>query len=97
MKLTLPQLRKLVESTVKDVMKSKKTLREGNFSLVDVTCPECDSYNVGYSNQPGVCECEDCGAEFDYENEEYENETGSGMKASLDRHVKESRMRTRRR
>jgi transposase-like protein len=81
-------------------MKSKKKSLREDFSLVDVTCPECDSYNVGYSNQPGVCECEDCGAEFDYENEEYENETHSetgGMKASLDRHVKESRMRTRRR
>lgn len=134
MKLTLPQLRKLVESTVKDVMKSKKkSLKEGkepdgcpkcgadfasleNLGRGDYSCFECDySWSMGEENS-NTCDrcgsiyvdtdgsCRDC----DEMEEEELSPSGrqslhrpdfkvGGMKASLDRHVKESRMRTRRR
>jgi hypothetical protein len=64
MKLTLPQLRKLVESTVKDIMKSKKkSLREITLT-VGSGCPECGSNDVSddYDDVDHRLYCNMCGA-----------------------------------
>jgi hypothetical protein len=123
MKLTLPQLRKLVESTVKDVMKSKRSLRETfgdetddpnhpmhdyESNLEGQECPDCGGTNtvsnesvpsmMGYGTDDSS-HCNDCDSDFSFDpfsGRPNSSKTG-GMKASLDRHVKESRMRTRRR
>lgn len=115
MKLTLPQLRKLVESTVKDVMKSKKkSLREESHKRS--ACPACDSEDIVVDSDNELFNvCNDCGQEWpDNEDDDFDAQfekesdanqrsfhqpdfKAGGMKASLDRHVKETKMRTRRR
>jgi hypothetical protein len=113
MKLTLPQLRKLVESTVKDVMKSKRTLREDFYDDENDGEPRCEQCGSIYI-EPGETICRDCEADNEDDDQganqpslyqpDFEVGAGKepspkigGMKAALDRHVKESRMRSRRR
>lgn len=63
MKLTVKQLRKLVEFVVKE--SKKRSLKESN----KVTCPECGSDEIEFDlldlkHERKFNECQDCGCEF---------------------------------
>jgi uncharacterized paraquat-inducible protein A len=74
MKLTLPQLRKLVESTVKDVMKSKRSLRETFGDETDDPNHPMHDYESNLEGQ----ECPDCGGTNTVSNESVPSMMGYG-------------------